>query len=97
MQLIAAYARKGNLSKVEGLIDEAVKAGLSINKSMYNGIIQAYCKLGRPLDAEKALLEMREIGMYPDSANYTTVINAYKKKRYIDKCWNMFKEADING
>jgi pentatricopeptide repeat protein len=43
------------------------------------------------LNAEKVLREMKEAGLTPDAVTYTTVIDAYKREKNIDKCWELYE------
>lgn len=62
---------------------------------MYDGLVQAYSKRKDPLNAEKVLWEMKEIGLEPDSVDFTNVIVAYWKTNQITKCWELFEECDV--
>lgn len=42
------------------------------------------------MDAEKVLREMKQQGLRPDAVSYTTVIDAYKRVRNLDKCWELY-------
>lgn len=60
----------------------------------------SYCKSNRPLDAEKVLRESIKEGLKPDAVCYSTVIDAYKRVRNYDKCWELFEHfriIDSNG
>lgn len=57
----------------------AENQGILPTKKMYNGVILAHCKRNEPLEAEKALREMREKGLTPDVVSMTTVIDAYRR------------------
>lgn len=60
------------------------------SKQRLNALIMVYSKCNRPLDAEKVLREMQRDGLKPDVVCYTTVIDAYKRVRNYDKCWELF-------
>lgn len=47
-------------------------------------------KSNNALDAEKILNEMKKEGLKPDCVSYTTVIDAYKRQRNLNKCWELF-------
>lgn len=96
---MVAFAKKGNIEKVEQLEDEArTKYNLyppSINR--YNALILAYAKANRALDAEKVLKEMiKENGMKPDVVCFTTVIDAYKRIKDYNKCWELYDDYQVN-
>ena len=46
--------------------------------------------MGQPIEAEKVLREMKEQGIEPDIVCYTSVIQAYKRVRNINKWWELF-------
>jgi pentatricopeptide repeat protein len=56
----------------------------------------AYAKSGKALDAEKVLREMVKDGLRPDGVTYTTVIDAYKRNRNIQKCWELYEYYTTN-
>ena len=43
-----------------------------------------------PIEAEKVIDEMKEAGLEPDVVTYTTLIDAYRRAKNIDKCWEVF-------
>ena len=49
--------------------------------------------MNRPIDAEKVVKEMIKDGLIPDVVTYTTLIDAYKRTKDVDKCWEIFEEA----
>lgn len=90
--LMTAFARARDIDMVEKINQEAItKYKLLPSKFRYNALILAYCKSNRALDAEKILKEMVQAGVRPDTVCYTTVIDAYKRIRNIDKCWELYE------
>jgi len=62
---------------------------------MYNGLIVAHTKLKQPIEAEKVLREMIEAGLKPDVVSITSVIDAYRKTKDYDKCWDLYYTTDF--
>jgi pentatricopeptide repeat protein len=95
---MVAFAKKGNIEKVEELEEEAKSKYMldppSINR--FNALILAYTKANRALDAEKVLKEMiKDHGMKPDVVCFTTVIDAYKRVHDYPKCWELFEDYRV--
>lgn len=96
-QVMTAYARNKNIQMVEKLnIEAEEKYGLKPSKYRLNALILAYAKSGNALDAEKVLREMVRDGLRPDGITYTTVIDAYKRTRNIEKCWELYEYYTTN-
>lgn len=94
---MTAYAKNRDVAMVEQLNTEAiVKYDLKPSKHRTNALILAYCKSGDALNAEKVLREMVKEGLRPDAITYTTVIDAYKRQRKIDKCWELYDYFSAN-
>jgi len=82
---------------VEKLNDEATKKyDLQPSSMRMNALILAYSKSNDGLNAEKVLREMVRSGLRPDAVTYTTVIDAYKRKRNIPKCWELYDYFTTN-
>jgi len=100
-QVMTAYAKNRDVEMVERLNEEAInKYGIMPSVSRYNALILALAKDGKALDAEKVLREMKANGLKPDQVSFTTVIDAYKRVRDIDKCWELFdlyETVESNG
>ncbi len=97
-QVMTAFAKNRDVAMVEQLNQEAiVKHGLKPSKYRLNALILAYCKKGEPINAEKVLREMVKDGIRPDNITYTTVIDAYKRQRQIDKCWELYDYYTSNA
>lgn len=73
------------IEKAEEVFEDAVGKGIIPNNGMYNGLIFAYANSGKPIMAEKAFLQMKENGISPNAANYTTLAHAYIKTKNIAK------------
>lgn len=76
---------------------EAVYSNLSVNNHMYNGLLMAYVKRQQPINAEKVLREMDELGLEPDVVCYTSLIHAYEKTRNHVKCWEIYENCEFKG
>jgi pentatricopeptide repeat protein len=61
-----------------------------------NALILAYAKSNDAINAEKVLREMVKGGMRPDAVTYTTVIDAYKRCRKVEKCWELYEYFTTN-
>jgi pentatricopeptide repeat protein len=61
------------------------------SRQRLNALILANAKSGDALNAEKVLKEMVKDGLAPDVVCYTTVIDAYKRVRNIEKCWELYE------
>lgn len=76
------------------LNQEAIdKYGILPSKYRYNNLMVCYAKQNRPVEAENVLREMLEKGLEPDVVTFTTLIDAYKRDKQIDKCWEIFQEC----
>ena len=94
---MTAFAKNRDVEMVEKLNEEATrKYGLQPSKMRFNALILAYCKKNDPLNAEKVLREMVKAGLRPDSVTYTTVIDAYKRTRNVNKCWELYDYFTTN-
>ena len=79
-QLMLCYAKNRDIEMVEKLNQEAIdKYGIQPSKHRYNNLALCYAKMNNPVDCEKVLREMREMGLIPDVVSYTTLIDAYKR------------------
>jgi pentatricopeptide repeat protein len=95
---MTAFAKNRDVAMVERLNEEAItKHGLKPSKMRLNALILAYCKSDQALNAEKVLREMVKDGLRPDAITYTTVIDAYKRVRNIDKCWELYEYFSANS
>lgn len=94
---MTAYAKNRDIETVEKLNQEAQdKYGLPPSKMRMNALILAYAKKGDALNAEKVLREMVKAGLRPDAVSYTTAIDAYKRVRDINKCWELYEYFTTN-
>jgi len=94
---MTAYAKNRDIEMVEKLNDEATnKYGMKPTKMRMNALILAYAKSNNALDAEKVLREMVRDGLRPDGVTYTTVIDAYKRVKDINKCWELYDYYTTN-
>ena len=94
---MTAYAKNRDVETVEKLNEEAItKYGITPSKQRMNALIVAYAKSNNPMDAEKVLREMVRDGLRPDAVTYTTVIDAYKRTRNINKCWELYEYFTTN-
>jgi pentatricopeptide repeat protein len=91
-QVMTAFAKNRDIATVELLNKEATdKYGILPSKYRMNALILAYAKSNKAMDAEKVLREMVKDGLRPDAITYTTVIDAYKRIRDINKCWELYE------
>ena len=89
---MTAFAKNRDIATVELLNKEAQdKYGIKASKYRMNALILAYAKNNEALNAEKVLREMVKEGLRPDAITYTTVIDAYKRTRNIQKCWELYE------
>jgi pentatricopeptide repeat protein len=99
--VMTAFAKNKDLDMVEKLNQEAIdKYGILPSSQRYNAIILALAKQGKAQEAELVLREMKKQGLKPDIVTYTTVIDAYKRVRNIDKCWQLYDdyaEIEMDG
>ena len=94
---MTAFAKNRDIETVEKLEKEAQeKYGLPPSRMRMNALILAYCKKNEALNAEKVLREMVKSGLKPDAVTYTTVIDAYKRVRNIEKCWELYEYYTTN-
>ena len=95
--VMTAFAKNRDIPMVEKLNQEAIdKYGLLPSIHRYNALILAHAKSGKALDSEKVLREMISKGLRPDVVCYTTVIDAYKRVRDINKCWELYEYFSTN-
>jgi len=95
--MVSYYGRKGDVEKIESLIKEAVYNNVTVNNHHYNGLLMAYVRRQEPINAEKVLWEMDELGLEPDVVCYTSVILAYSKLKKYDKCWELFEMCEFKN
>ena len=89
--LMTVYAKNRDIETVERLNQEAIdKYNIKPSINRYNALVLAFAKSNRALEAEKVLREMVQEGLRPDHVCYTTVIDAYKRIRDINKCWELY-------
>lgn len=90
------FAKNRDLPMVLKLEQEAVnKYGLPPSKYRYNNLVLCYAKMNKPNEAESVIREMRAKGLKPDVVTYTTLIDAYKRAKNIDKCWEVFEDCRV--
>ena len=95
--MISLYGKQGNVDKIESLLKEAVYNNLTISKHMYNGLIMAYSKNRDPLNAEKVIREMKEMGLEPDVVCFTNLVVAYNKVWNYEKCWEIYEDCELHN
>ena len=61
--------------------------GFGVSKYFYTSLMQLYVGEQNPEMAYKILQEMIERGIQPDLPVYTTLINAFRQGRKLEKCW----------
>jgi len=96
--LMTCYAREKNITKCEELFDLVKnKKNLTLTKFFYNSLMMAYAKNLKVNESEALMKEMRDEGMEPDVICYTTLIQAYRRAKRYDKCWDLYHEACGTG
>lgn len=92
-QLQSCFAKTKNIDMVLKLIDEAQsKYGIVPCKFSYNNIINCYARLNQPNEAENVFREMVDKGLKPDIVTYTTLIDAFKRAKDLDRCWQIYND-----
>lgn len=61
------------------------------SKYFYTSLMQVYVSKKDAQMAYKILQEMTERGLYPDLPVYTSLINAFRLARKLNKCWDLNK------
>jgi pentatricopeptide repeat protein len=56
-------------------------------------LIVAHARSGLPKDCERILGEMKDCGIEADIVTVTAVIDAFKRAKNIDKCWEIFESV----
>lgn len=59
--------------------------------------MNCYARAGESFQALKLFQLMKEKGLLPDVASYTTLINSFYKSKNIQKCWELFDEVRMGG
>lgn len=59
--------------------------------------MNCYARAGNSFQAFKIFQQIKEKGINPDVASYTTVINSFYKARNLNKCWELFNELRMGG
>ncbi|KAK3030603.1 hypothetical protein RJ639_039689 [Escallonia herrerae] len=80
--LMNGYCKLGDLEE-----------GFKLKRVMEEGL----CREGRPVDAERMLRQMLAIGMKPDDATYTMVIDGFCKRGDVKMGFKLLKEMQNDG
>lgn len=67
-----------------------------MGKHFYTSLMQAYVRKNDPDMAYKIVQEMTEKGIQPDLPVYTTLINAFRIGRKLEKCWEINRQLVKN-
>lgn len=59
--------------------------------------MNCHARAGQSNEALKIFQQMKERGLSPDVASYTTLINSFYKSKNLNKCWDLFKEVKMGG
>ena len=85
-QLLTACSKTQNAVMAEKIFKEVDQnPNMEVGIHMYNSLMLCYTRRHEPEMAHAILRELKEKGMQPDQVIYTTVINAYKNAKNIDK------------
>ena len=63
------------------------------DKYLYTSLMNCYARSGESNHALKIFQQMKEKGLEPDVASYTTLINSFYKGKNLKKCWDLFDEV----
>lgn len=96
--LMNSYAKAKNIDDCERIFEIIKKrTNNKVTIFTYNTLLLAYSKNGLINQAEAIMNEMKNKGLEPDSACYTTLIHAYKKAKSYDKCWELYNDCLFYG
>ena len=62
--------------------------GVGVDLAMYNSLMLCYTRRYEPQKALKIFQDMQDSGMKPDVVCYTTLINAFKNSKSVEKVRN---------
>ena len=91
------YQRSGMTDKAIETFDEAIKNKIVPSNRMYGSLILVYANTKDYISAEKVLKEMEQKKLRIEAPAYTNLIFVYEKARMIDKCWEVFRRAEVAG
>lgn len=83
--VIDALAKSGDAERAESLLDKMRERNVVPNKFHYCGVLNGYAREGRPVDAERLLLQMQETGnIAPNTVAYNCAMYACAKSGEVD-------------
>lgn len=94
--LVTAASRCQNLQEAERLFREAEEF-VGISAAIYTSLMLGYTRAHRSDDALAVFKEMKRAGLSPDTAVYTTLINAFRNQEKFDTCWKLYYECVGGG
>ena len=59
--------------------------------------MNCYARAGESFQALQIFQDMKDKGLSPDVAAYTTLINSFYKSKNLKKCWDLFNEVRMGG
>jgi len=95
--IIVCYTRSHMPDKAIEIFSEALANKITPSRQLYTSLLLAYAYKSDPISAEKVVKEMRAKELSLDSVVYTNLILAYKRAGQIEKCWDVFRRAEIDG
>jgi pentatricopeptide repeat protein len=83
--VIDALAKSGGAERAERLLDTMRTRKVAPNKFHYCGVLNGYAREGRPLEAERLLVEMKETdNVAPNTVAYNCAMYAWAKSGDVD-------------
>jgi pentatricopeptide repeat protein len=74
----SAFVKKGDLDRVQALLDEAHDRGIELDAYLHNSLLEAFAMQGEATRAQEYLDEMEQEGV-ANSVSYNIVIKAWKR------------------
>jgi pentatricopeptide repeat protein len=74
----SAFVKKGDLDRVQALLDEACDRGIELDAYLQNSLLEAFAMEGEATRAQEYLDEMEQEGV-ANSVSYNIVIKAWKR------------------
>ncbi|GJP84899.1 hypothetical protein CLOP_g14945 [Closterium sp. NIES-67] len=87
-----AYARVGDVRRVEGAVEEAGRVKANDLSIMHMAQIYCYAVAGRVEDAEKAFSVMQQAGHAPTTAAYNCLLPAYTRTHLMHKALSLLAD-----
>ncbi|GBG62573.1 hypothetical protein CBR_g31210 [Chara braunii] len=94
LQLINGFGKRGEIQRMEQILDEMVCAGLTPDVVTFGALIDCYGKAGDLEKMEAAASQLQSAGLRPDLMVFTSMMDAYGKAGLLQEMMMVVKRME---